>query len=80
LKNLFEIGSETMESVKGVLGRWGRRVGEAAMKAESLAGNTWQHREFPILYCCIVNPEKIYYELRLLIDLGDCHATWYITS
>nr|Q9M063.2 RecName: Full=Putative GEM-like protein 3 [Arabidopsis thaliana] len=34
---------ETMESVKGVLGRWGRRVGEAAMKAESLAGNTWQH-------------------------------------
>lgn len=37
-----------MESVKGVLGRWGRRVGEAAMKAESLAGNTWQHREFLI--------------------------------
>ncbi|CAL9228469.1 unnamed protein product [Arabidopsis halleri] len=34
---------ETMETVKGVLGRWGRRVGEAAMKAESLAGNTWQH-------------------------------------
>ncbi|XP_010431997.1 PREDICTED: GLABRA2 expression modulator [Camelina sativa] len=34
---------ETMESVKGVLGRWGRKVGEAAMKAESLAGNTWQH-------------------------------------
>lgn len=37
-----------MESVKGVLGRWGRKVGEAAMKAESLAGNTWQHREFLI--------------------------------
>ncbi|VVB09824.1 unnamed protein product [Arabis nemorensis] len=34
---------DTMESVKGVLGRWGRKVGEAAMKAESLAGNTWQH-------------------------------------
>ncbi|KFK30400.1 hypothetical protein AALP_AA7G256200 [Arabis alpina] len=34
---------DTMETVKGVLGRWGRRVGEAAMKAESLAGNTWQH-------------------------------------
>ncbi|CAH2076094.1 unnamed protein product, partial [Thlaspi arvense] len=33
----------TMESVKDVIGRWGRRVGEAAMKAESLAGNTWQH-------------------------------------
>lgn len=48
-----------METVKGVLGRWGRRVGEAAMKAESLAGNTWQHREFPILYGCIVSPENL---------------------
>ncbi|XP_010555400.1 PREDICTED: GLABRA2 expression modulator-like [Tarenaya hassleriana] len=34
---------DRMESVKGVLGRWGRRVGEAAKKAEDLAGNTWQH-------------------------------------
>ncbi|CAH8344738.1 unnamed protein product [Eruca vesicaria subsp. sativa] len=32
-----------MESVKDVIGRWGRTLGEAAMKAESLAGNTWQH-------------------------------------
>ncbi|KAL1218656.1 GLABRA2 expression modulator [Cardamine amara subsp. amara] len=34
---------DTMESVKGALGRWGRRVAEAAKKTESLAGNTWQH-------------------------------------
>ncbi|CAN8276555.1 unnamed protein product [Cochlearia groenlandica] len=34
---------ETMETVRDVIGRWGRKVGEAAMKAESLAGNTWQH-------------------------------------
>ncbi|KAM3280924.1 GLABRA2 expression modulator [Capsicum chacoense] len=34
---------ETMESVKGVLGRWGKKVGEATKKAEDLAGNTWQH-------------------------------------
>ncbi|CAA7035969.1 unnamed protein product [Microthlaspi erraticum] len=34
---------ETMESVRDAIGRWGRRVGEAAIKAESLAGNTWQH-------------------------------------
>ncbi|CAN8314760.1 unnamed protein product [Cochlearia groenlandica] len=34
---------ETMESVKGALGRWGKRVAEAAKKTESLAGNTWQH-------------------------------------
>lgn len=32
-----------MESVKGVLGRWGKKVGEATKKAEDLAGNTWQH-------------------------------------
>ncbi|KAK4371599.1 hypothetical protein RND71_011074 [Anisodus tanguticus] len=34
---------DTMESVKGVLGRWGKKVGEATKKAEDLAGNTWQH-------------------------------------
>ncbi|KAL0741400.1 hypothetical protein Bca4012_082913 [Brassica carinata] len=34
---------DTMDSVKGALGRWGRRVAEAAKKTESLAGNTWQH-------------------------------------
>ncbi|KAG9138518.1 hypothetical protein Leryth_012788, partial [Lithospermum erythrorhizon] len=32
-----------METVKGVLGRWSKRVGEATKKAEDLAGNTWQH-------------------------------------
>lgn len=37
-----------MESVKGVLGRWGKKVAEAAKKTESLAGNTWQHRKFSI--------------------------------
>ncbi|CAF1860678.1 unnamed protein product [Brassica oleracea var. botrytis] len=35
--------ADTMESVKGALGRWGRKVAEAAKKTESLAGNTWQH-------------------------------------
>ncbi|PIN05545.1 hypothetical protein CDL12_21911 [Handroanthus impetiginosus] len=34
---------ETMGSVKDVLGRWGKKVGEASRKAEDLAGNTWQH-------------------------------------
>lgn len=33
----------TMNSVRDVLGRWGRKVGEASKKAEDLAGNTWQH-------------------------------------
>ncbi|CAA0821012.1 GLABRA2 expression modulator [Striga hermonthica] len=34
---------ETMGSVKDVLGKWGKKVGEATKKAEDLAGNTWQH-------------------------------------
>ncbi|OWM66216.1 GLABRA2 expression modulator-like [Punica granatum] len=34
---------ESMETVKNVLGRWGRKVAEATRKAEDLAGNTWQH-------------------------------------
>ncbi|KAK6120001.1 hypothetical protein DH2020_046241 [Rehmannia glutinosa] len=34
---------ETMGGVKDVLGRWGKKVGEATRKAEDLAGNTWQH-------------------------------------
>ncbi|MBA0685636.1 hypothetical protein Goari_013289 [Gossypium aridum] len=32
-----------MDTVKDVLGRLGRKVGEATRKAEDLAGNTWQH-------------------------------------
>nr|KYP35309.1 GLABRA2 expression modulator [Cajanus cajan] len=34
---------ETVVTVRNVLGRWGQKVGEATKKAESLAGNTWQH-------------------------------------
>ncbi|XWS45000.1 hypothetical protein CRYUN_Cryun15aG0098200 [Craigia yunnanensis] len=34
---------EKMDTVRDVLGRWGRKVGEATRKAEDLAGNTWQH-------------------------------------
>ncbi|XP_022871320.1 GLABRA2 expression modulator-like [Olea europaea var. sylvestris] len=33
----------TMNSVKNVLGKWGKKVGEATRQAEDLAGNTWQH-------------------------------------
>ncbi|XP_039126615.1 GEM-like protein 1 [Dioscorea cayenensis subsp. rotundata] len=33
----------TMESVKNVLGRWGKKVGEASKKGQDLAGNMWQH-------------------------------------
>ncbi|CAL0331541.1 unnamed protein product [Lupinus luteus] len=35
--------TEKVDVVKNVLGRWGRKLGEATRKAETLAGNTWQH-------------------------------------
>ncbi|RZB41107.1 hypothetical protein D0Y65_055486 [Glycine soja] len=34
-----------MVTVRNMLGRWGKKAGEATKKAESLAGNTWQHWE-----------------------------------
>ncbi|KAB1998398.1 hypothetical protein ES319_D12G086100v1 [Gossypium barbadense] len=34
---------ETMDTLRDVLGRWTKKVGEATRKAEDLAGNTWQH-------------------------------------
>ncbi|KAG0449790.1 hypothetical protein HPP92_015837 [Vanilla planifolia] len=33
----------TMETVKDVLGKWGKKLGETAKKTEDLAGNVWQH-------------------------------------
>ncbi|CAL5384014.1 unnamed protein product [Camellia sinensis] len=33
----------TMDSVKDVLGKWGKKAAEATKKAEDLAGNMWQH-------------------------------------
>ncbi|OIV93850.1 hypothetical protein TanjilG_13865 [Lupinus angustifolius] len=34
---------QTVVTVRNVVGRWGRKVAETTRKAESLAGNTWQH-------------------------------------
>ncbi|XP_078156929.1 GEM-like protein 1 [Carex rostrata] len=34
---------KTMETVKGVLSKWGKKVGQAAKKTEVLSKSTWQH-------------------------------------
>jgi len=36
-------GKNSMEAVKDVLGRWGKKVGEATKMAQDLTGNVWQH-------------------------------------
>ncbi|XP_021900650.1 GEM-like protein 1 [Carica papaya] len=33
----------TMDTVKDVLGKWGKKAADASKKAEDLAGNMWQH-------------------------------------
>lgn len=35
--------ADTLDSVKDVLGKWGKKAAEATKKAEDLAGNMWQH-------------------------------------
>lgn len=41
-------------TVRNVLGRWSKKVGEATRKAETLAGNTWQHCMFSVLLLSFV--------------------------
>ncbi|KAI3895854.1 hypothetical protein MKW98_025645 [Papaver atlanticum] len=33
----------TVDTMKDVLGKWGKKVGETAKRTEDLAGNVWQH-------------------------------------
>ena len=40
---MFVWSLDTMDSVKDVLGKWGKKAAEATKKAEDLAGNMWQH-------------------------------------
>lgn len=37
---------DKIDSVKDVLGKWGKKAAEATKKAEDLAGNMWQHCKF----------------------------------
>ncbi|CAJ2641078.1 unnamed protein product [Trifolium pratense] len=39
----FIFCADTLDSVKDVLGKWGKKAAEATKKAEDLAGNMWQH-------------------------------------
>lgn len=56
-----------MDTVRNVLGRWGKKVGEATKKAEDLAGNTWQHREF--FYLFFIFSYYIYVNVLCILDL-----------
>ncbi|KAK6923343.1 GRAM domain, partial [Dillenia turbinata] len=54
---------DTMESVKNVLSRWGKKVGEATKKAEDFAGNTWQHLLLKLPW------EELHRELRFWLKV-----------
>jgi len=42
----YVCGLDAMDSVKDVLGKWGKKAAEATNKAQDLAGNMWQHCKF----------------------------------
>jgi hypothetical protein len=51
MKLLYDLfGADTEDTVRNVLGRWGKKVGETTRKVEDLTGNTWQHRKFLRFY------------------------------
>lgn len=35
--------ADTMDTMKDVLGKWGKKAVEATKKGQDLAGNMWQH-------------------------------------
>lgn len=40
---LFAVILDTVDSVKDVLGKWGKKAVETTKKGQDLAGNMWQH-------------------------------------
>ncbi|KAK8517404.1 hypothetical protein V6N13_127584 [Hibiscus sabdariffa] len=58
-----------MDTVKDLLGRWTRKVGEATRKAEDLAGNTWQHCMHFILHpsCFLICVSLLKYLFPVLL-------------
>lgn len=50
-------------TVRNVLGRWSRKVGEATKKAETLAGNTWQHCTFSVHLMVLVRRNVFSYQV-----------------
>ncbi|KAG5098589.1 hypothetical protein JHK82_048443 [Glycine max] len=55
---------ETVVTVRNVLGRWGKKAAEATKKAESLAGNAWQHWELKKM---LTEPTGLHVQDRKLI-------------
>ena len=53
--------ADTLDSVKDVLGRWGKKAAEATKKAEDLAGNMWQHC---MCYLWFMINQKIFFFLN----------------
>lgn len=62
-----DVWSDTVDSVKVMLGRWGKRAVEATKKAEDLAGNMWQHCKPLVLF----NNQHVFIFSSLLINLNS---------
>ena len=55
---VFFFFADTMDSVKDVLGKMGKRFGEAARKTENITGNFWQH-------CELRFPTRLFHQFQL---------------
>lgn len=40
------VNLETIDTVKDVLGKWGKKAADATKKGQDYAGEVWQHCEF----------------------------------
>lgn len=62
--------AETVETMKEVIGKWGKKAAEATSKAQDLAGNMWQHcivfflSSFFVLFCVF---ERLFNYLELIV-------------
>lgn len=53
---LYFVRLDTVDSVKDVLGKWGKKAVETTKKGQDLAGNMWQHckHSIPVEYVLIL--------------------------
>lgn len=64
--------TDSMDNIKGALGRWRKKVGEATKKAEDLAGNTWQHCKFLTFSFCMFL--RLSFSFKLVSFIYLCHC------
>lgn len=76
---LYCVRLDTVDSVKGVLGKWGKKAVETTKKGQDLAGNMWQHCKhlIPVEHVLIFSVSDVEYAIVIVygikwIDINIC--------